>query len=243
MVTVHLAFLVFSIGGVLSALPEGWSACKQSSPDYEDCLKKQVQNALNFFKDGNKKMGIIPLDPFVFETMDVEQGSGPVSITMKMKNFKLVGLSKSQVTSVKNDWKKMTIKFYLPFIHSEGDYIINGKVLVLPISGNGKATMDWEKMDYTFDITLKQVAKDGKNYYQVDKMSVLISPRKVAFSFENLFNGNKELGDNMNKFLNENWEAIIDALKPAMSRSLQAGYKEYINRILSKIPAEEIDVK
>ncbi|XP_014285328.1 protein takeout [Halyomorpha halys] len=243
MVPLHVIFF-FCIGDVLSALPEGWSACKQSAPDYEDCLKKQVNNALRFFKDGNKKMGIIPLDPLHLQTMDIEQGSGPVSITLKMKNVDLVGLSAaSEVTSIKNDWKKMMMKLYIPHIHLLGDYTIDGKVLILPISGSGKVNMDFDKVEYTFDMTFKQVTKNGKKYYQVDKMPVTVLPKKVTYNFENLFKGNKELGDNMNKFLNENWAEIMDAVKPALSKTLEAVYREYINRILSKLSAEEIDIK
>ncbi|CAH1397712.1 unnamed protein product [Nezara viridula] len=243
MVSVHLIFLVFCVGGVLSALPKGWRACKQSEPEYEDCLKQQIDNAIQFFKNGDKKMGIIPLDPLHFDTMDVEQGSGPVSLTLKMKNVSFVGLSESRVTSVKNDWKTMNLTFHIPYAHNEGDYTINGQILVLPISGSGRVSMDWYDLSYIFEMTFKEITKDGKKYYQIEKIPVAVVPKKVSFNFGNLFNGNKELGDNTNKFLNEHSEEILNELKPAMSKTLEKGYRIYINRILAKIPAEEIDVK
>lgn len=56
-------------------------------------------------------------------------------------------------------------------------------------------------MDFLFDITFKDVMKDGKKYYQIDKMTAALKPKKVVFNFENLFNGNKELGENDNNFI------------------------------------------
>ncbi|XP_014279288.1 protein takeout [Halyomorpha halys] len=243
MVSVNIIIFLFCVAGTHSALPEGWSACKHSSPGYEECLKQQINNAILFLKNGNSKMSMIPLEPLRFETMVIEQGSGPVSVTMKMHHVLLQGLSDSKVTSVKNDWKKMFIKFHTPHSGTAGDYIGKGQVLQLKLNGTGKFSLDYENLDYSFDINFKQITKDGKKYFQVDKMSVGISPQKVVIYVENLFSDNKEMGDNMNKFLNENWRVIIEEMKPTISRKLGEVYSQYINRILSQIPAQEIDVK
>lgn len=47
----------------------------------------------------------------------------------------------------------------------------------------------------------------------------------------------------MNKYLNDNWEEVIKALGPAMSNALDDGYKSYMNSVLAKIPAQDIDLK
>lgn len=50
-----------------------------------------------------------------------------------------------------------------------------------------------------------------------------VKPNKIMFDFENLFNGDKALGDNINKVLNENWEQVWG--------DLQEGYEKAIARI------------
>ena len=49
----------------------------------------------------------------------------------------------------------------------------------------------------------------------------------MHFQFDNLFNGNKELGDNINSVLNDNWKQIFDELYP--------DYNEVVRRILTDI--------
>ena len=59
-------------------------------------------------------------------------------------------------------------------------------------------------------------------------------------SFENLFNGDKALGDNMNLFLNENWQDILKELKPSISEALSQIFAALINAVFGKVPYNEI---
>lgn len=51
----------------------------------------------------------------------------------------------------------------------------------------------------------------------------------------NLFNGDKALGDNMNKFLNENWKEIFTELKPSIEEAFSAIFEVYSKRILERV--------
>lgn len=50
------------------------------------------------------------------------------------------------------------------------------------------------------------------------------------------------LGDNMNVFINENWEDILKELKPGIQSALSQALTIIANKVLSKIPAEEINI-
>jgi hypothetical protein len=56
---------------------------------------------------------------------------------------------------------------------------------------------------------------------------VTLNPELISFSFENLFDGNKELGDNTNQVLNDNWKEVFDDVKN--------GYSEVFSQILIKL--------
>lgn len=62
---------------------------------------------------------------------------------------------------------------------------------------------------------------------------------RVLFNFENLFNGDKALGDNMNLFVNENWKVLYDELKPDFQRGLGNTFKEVMTKIFAKYPYEK----
>lgn len=59
-------------------------------------------------------------------------------------------------------------------------------------------------------------------------------------NFSNLFNGNKELGDNMNLFLNENWQDIFKETKASIEKAFVRVIKEYINDVFMKMPYKDL---
>jgi Haemolymph juvenile hormone binding protein (JHBP) len=56
---------------------------------------------------------------------------------------------------------------------------------------------------------------------------------------DNLFNGDKALGDNMNMFMNENWQDILNELKPAFSEAIGQILENIINNVFSKFAYSE----
>lgn len=58
--------------------------------------------------------------------------------------------------------------------------------------------------------------------------------------FENLFNGDKSLSENMNQFLNQNWNVLLTELKPALTEAMSQILQNVINGPFSKIPYNEL---
>ncbi|WP_191113324.1 JHBP domain-containing protein, partial [Acinetobacter pittii] len=58
----------------------------------------------------------------------------------------------------------------------------------------------------------------------------------MTIHLENLFNGDKLLGGNMNRFLNENWKEILRDLKPALSKTLANLAKTILQNMSNLIP-------
>lgn len=58
--------------------------------------------------------------------------------------------------------------------------------------------------------------------------------------FSNLFNGQKELGDNMNLFLNANWKDIYGELKGAIQSSFSEVVKDVVNQVFMSAPYKKM---
>lgn len=58
--------------------------------------------------------------------------------------------------------------------------------------------------------------------------------------FENLFNGNKALGDNMNLFLNENWSDILHELKAPIVDAFGNLFLVIINHVFDAFEYSEL---
>lgn len=57
---------------------------------------------------------------------------------------------------------------------------------------------------------------------------------------DNLYNGDKTLSDGTNLFLNENWQDILNELKPALKRAMAQIIKGVINPIFTKFPYNDL---
>lgn len=62
----------------------------------------------------------------------------------------------------------------------------------------------------------------------------------MYLNLENLFNGDKLLGDNMNRFLNENWQDILAELKPSIIDAFTQIFSGIINSVFSRLPYDDI---
>lgn len=59
-------------------------------------------------------------------------------------------------------------------------------------------------------------------------------------NFENLFNGNKLLGDTTNQFLNDNWELLYNELKDNFYRIYGNMIKKTLTEMFDNIPYRDL---
>lgn len=131
----------------------------------------------------------------------------------------------------------------VPKISITGRYKINGRVLVLPIQGEGRSDLVFDNAKLTIKYKPKVIEKNGKEYIQTERFQLDFDTTKFHMNFENLFNGDKALGENMNAFLNQNWRDILNELKPSITFAMEEILKNIINRIFVKLPYDEIFLK
>ncbi|XP_014285325.1 protein takeout [Halyomorpha halys] len=241
--TVFFVFLFAA--GSWAAMPHGWQSCPKSSKDHIPCLIKQVNKAIQTLKGGSKPLAVNPLDPLRILTLKIDQGSGPVSIKLEFKDTDISGLSTCVLKTLTNkDWKRLEGTGTCKTLDVNGKYKIDGKILALPIQGEGDSKVHLDEVNVVVSVDIKEIdGKDGKKHFSAESFNFVITPTKQTFNFENLFNGNKALADNMNTFLNENGEQIFKELQPAISKALSQAFSVITNQIFSKIPSNEINVK
>lgn len=210
------------------------------------CLPEVITGILSGHPNGHPGLAIPPLEPLRINSIDINQGAdSPINIDLHLKNLDLSGISKAVITRVvgfEEDVLNSKFEIYakLPLLTLEGDYKINGRVLVLPIQGVGKSALNFENFDIGIKYKPKIIVKNGKEYIQTEKFKLEFDTGKFSLHFTNLFNGDKALGDNMNIFLNENWRDILNELKPSITSTLEQILEAIINRIFAKVPYKEM---
>lgn len=92
-------------------------------------------------------------------------------------------------------------------------------------------------------IKLKRVSKgDHQTYAEVMNIKVELDPSHVTYQLENLFNGQKDLSENMHALINENWKDIFNELKPGIGEAFGLIAKSVVDRIFGKLPLEQLFV-
>lgn len=121
--------------------------CKRTDLNLDKCLKTSIQEVIPDLGEGYPKLRIPALEPFELPSLEIDQGKGStksVNIDLKLKNVKITGLTGMVIDSLKTDVDnyRMTgkIAFIKPIVIT-GEYTVNGKVLVLPITGSGPCSI------------------------------------------------------------------------------------------------------
>ncbi|XP_015598844.1 protein takeout [Cephus cinctus] len=236
--------MVLAIAGSVQ-LPSEFKTCSRSAGNVNQCLADAIQGGIAILTKGSRSLGVLPIDPLLVTEMHINQGSGPVSIKLNFKDLLIHGVSNAKINSVTFDVNNKLCKLilhasvYSP-INLVAQYSIDGKVLVLPISGHGNCNISLANPEAKVELTGKEVTKDGVSYVIFTGLNFDLNPQRVEMHFDNLFNGDKTLGDNMNRFLNENWKEVYSELKSPIEKAFGITILEVTNRIFSKVPAETI---
>ncbi|RZF42956.1 hypothetical protein LSTR_LSTR004258 [Laodelphax striatellus] len=240
--TVFLIHLSFNDVSALK-LPPYISPCKKSEPDLDACVVKHGQQAIPKFINGDPKYRVPKLDPLEITELVVNQGTRQIGLSLRLKNTKIYGLRNAKFVKSTTDLVKRHIEwdFTIDWIQILGRYVVSGQVLVLPITGEGAAnvTITDLKITYKYDWDLIKKA-NGKEYMNFTKSEINFENGRTYFKLENLFNGDKTLGDNMNFFLNENWKEVTQELGPAVGEAISEVFRLLLTNIADLVPYEYI---
>ncbi|XP_055679564.1 protein takeout-like [Lutzomyia longipalpis] len=222
--------------------PENLEKCRYGD---SNCLTQVTQSIIKDHYNGLPELNLVQLDPVTIKTIAIENsGNRAVNIRLVFHNVTLHGLKDITITRITGfpedfDGAKNEIEFSAPVFQLIGQYRINGRVLILPIQGNGQSNSTLENVKIRLRFTGRKMSKDGQDYLQTNNTKITMTSTKLWMNFENLFNGDKVLGDTTNAFLNENWMDIFNELKPNISKSYAAAIQTIINKVFAKFPYKE----
>ncbi|XP_058060766.1 protein takeout-like [Anopheles bellator] len=229
-----------SLGNAVK-LPSAFTRC---NPADEQCIIQAISNTFQKYTTGLPQLGLASLDPLRIDEMDIVQGEGPVNIELNFKNVDIIGFKDVIVKKAKGftaNPNVMEINLEVPLASLVGDYKIKGKVLILPIQGEGVSNLTMANCNFVMKWNgALQKRSDGKEYYQMNKIKATLDTTRFYTELTNLFNGDKALGENMNMFLNENWQDILKELKPAIISSFAKVFRAIITNVFDNVPYNEL---
>ncbi|KAK9874604.1 hypothetical protein WA026_005436 [Henosepilachna vigintioctopunctata] len=231
----HIFILSFIVGALSNELPDYLKDKRCSlKKDFKDCFIKNGNLAIPLVVRGDPEYHIPKMNPM--EISFIELISTP-SLGLNLTNVKLYGLGEVRLEDLKFSWEENWWTLYLKSdnITIEGDYAVDGKVLIMPIKGNGRFNVLLKNGRFSASSNVRIVEMNGEKYFKPLNMSMEYKFDKVEFNFDNLFDGNKELGDQVNRFLNENWSPLLKDFGPGIASTIAAIIKDIFQKFSAKI--------
>lgn len=248
MFNVNVVLLVLAFVCVQSiyckSLPSYLKSCKRKDPALNKCVKEMLETLIKRSPKGLPELKIPQMEPFVIPKVTVDQGSSEaVNLKATFNDLTTTGLTKAQVTDVKvvlEPEPSFDFAFHIPALRMESNYIIDGKVLVVPIKGSGRSDVNLTDVTGRVKLGAKFVEKNGKKHIQLTKRDMELGTKNAHFHFDNLFDGNKELGETTNTFINENWREIYKEVKPVVAETIANVARTYLKNVLDEYSYDDI---
>ncbi|CAG9832504.1 unnamed protein product [Diabrotica balteata] len=146
-------------------LPSYFKICSQSAPNLGKCIKKSVEELKPLLIKGIPDLDIPSVEPLHIPEVVIDQGSGPVALKSVYKDIKVYGPSKFIIKDIKVDLEKdkMRIRLFIPRLKVVCNYNMEGKIMMMPISGSGKSSSNYsEAMNMFLNDNWKQIANEIK---------------------------------------------------------------------------------
>ncbi|KAG6447735.1 hypothetical protein O3G_MSEX005138 [Manduca sexta] len=207
----------------------------------ENCMKSAAQSFVPTIVEGIAELGTEVLDVMHVDLIKVNLAG----LKLTMRDAEIKGLKKSVIEKISIDMAKKELQLvYHMDIALKSKYKAAGRLLILPISGDGDATIKLKNLQiqaiYPFVIAKNA---DGKDTIELKSYKYNYKVKDNAhFHLTNLFNGNKQLSDVMLNFMNQNWKTLTDEFGTPVLDQPQQRIFNAIRDYLKAQPLEEIAI-
>ncbi|XP_067005246.2 protein takeout [Anabrus simplex] len=234
--TLAASVVLWSVASA-SQLPPYIKTCAKNNPNLNDCIIQHGREALPYLVGGDPKIKFPALDPMRIPEVKFDHG-----LTVTSRDVEITGLRDANIDSIRVDLDKQHVEseYSIPRLQIVSNYEVTGKILSLPIQGNGVSNFTFvgNKAKHSFDFDL--VEREGKKYAVSKNGKLQFDLDQAYFSLSNLFNGDQTLGDAMNAAINENWKDVVSELKPDIEAVVQDIIKGFMDSLASNYSFDEI---
>ncbi|CAH2229105.1 jg2549 [Pararge aegeria aegeria] len=206
------------------------------------CMIKAFQNAIPTFTNGIPELGVEVMDVMEFDDTVKFDIAG---FSLSFANGRLKGLKNIVINTVKWDISNKTLylEYTAPSFALSGKYVADGRILILPITGDGDMKLKIKNMNVKVLLSLDMNKKSNKTYASIKNYQFDFNVEGGArYNLTNLFNGNKKLSDAVLTFMNTNWKDITHEFgRPILDSAAKKIFKN-VDRFLANAPLEDISL-
>lgn len=234
--TVLVVLLVeVTIGAeTLRDIPEFLHICQVQQPQYETCVTNSINDLKPYLKVGVPEYHIPSLEPLKLKALSASPSN---SFKVYANDINVYGASNFEINKVKLDFTNMLINVdvALPNIAIDGKYDIDGKILLLPIRGSGPLSGNFSECIGACKIKGERYFdENGVERIRIIDFKMKISVGKGMLKLDNLFEGEKILGDVVNSAINSNFQLFLREFSPLLEMALSDAFRDISDKIVQQ---------
>lgn len=237
---IGICILALCIVESMCKLPSAIKTCSRNSPKPSECILTVINGLRQRLATGDLgDVKTVALEPLGLDTIQFKRGP---EFTASFNNLLVSGPSNFVVSKLKTDIPNLRFNFtvQLPKLTFTGKYSLKMRLLLLNIQGKGPISGTLENTRAVVRLTAKRTPENGQEYVKFDNLVLKVTVGGAKFRLENLFNGDRTLGEIGNTIINENANLFVEELIPGFEKSLSKTFLEIANDILDHVTYDEM---
>lgn len=216
--------------------------CHRSDPLISRCIKNTLEDLRPRLVEGIPDLGIVPMDPLNIPRLEQKEENKNFKMKLVLKNLTVQGIRHTKLLDVRMDFNNLTmqIQMLVPALKFTANYEMDGKVLMLPAVGNGDCTLKFTDVTIACHTAFKLVNRKGEDFLEVQDLKWALDAGTSHFQFNNMFNGDKILGDTVNRFLNENSREAFRAYKYLPEQAFSLIFRDISKKVYRQFSFTEL---
>ncbi|KAL7294599.1 protein takeout-like [Trichogramma pretiosum] len=218
--------------------PEYVIPCSRADNKLDACIQRAFNHIRPYLVKGIPELSLPPIDPLVIPELKIENGQGAVRVRALFSNITSFGAGNYSINKVRSDLRTLRFDLHLgiPKIELNGQYDINGNVLLFPIQSQGDFWAMFGDVHAIARVQGVEEKRNGVRYMKIGRLLIDFNLAKARFRINDKVNGNNVIGQAMNQFLNQNAKEIIEEMRPAASASIAKHFISFLNQAFTQMP-------
>ncbi|XP_023295621.2 protein takeout-like [Lucilia cuprina] len=240
----NILILIGSLKQTVGSLSPDIEKCK--STDNDECVINNIMKIMKLYPHGYPDIGLPEISAITVNDviLSSSKADSPIHLDLKFNTLTITGLDKQTILRAHGFNKNLTQTIELDFFATElkidGEYEMEGKLLVLPLNGKGVGNIVMKDLTSKYKIKINLENRNNKLYGVIDKLKLwVLEPKKIIINLQNVVNNNEVLSKTVNEVVNENWRDVWKELQSNTIKFVEDNFRRILNDILNTLPVDE----
>ncbi|CAB3360919.1 Hypothetical predicted protein [Cloeon dipterum] len=240
-----LGVALVAVSTTAKKLPDYIQKCHRSDPKFDACMISSIESLRTRLGRGIPQLQVPGYEPLVIPALHIDRNNEALEVSATLENLKVAGGSKFIINDLKTNFDGLGLKakITLPELQVVTDYDVNGRLLVVPLTGKGVLEGTFKQVTADLQVTGKFTERKNKKYLVIDnfKSDVKVGDSKLKFlTPSGQAQKQTSITSASTQFINGNKDQVLELIKPIIEDTVNELFTGIANRVLQSVPYDDL---